>query len=108
MLTGFFFAFAVLKYGVTKWRESFVDTADSDVRVGRWWDWAIRLVAVEAVALLGWWLWDAARGKDFAETWTLASRYNVGTVVIQFAVVIAVLLAANRWLARRAQAAADG
>lgn len=107
MLTGFFFAFAVLKYGVTKWRESFVDTPDSDVRVGRWWDWAVRLVAVEAVVLLGWWLWEA-RGQGFAETWTLISRYNVGTVVIQFAVVIAVLLAANRWLARRAQSVEGG
>lgn len=108
MLTGLFFAFAVLKYGVTKWRESFVDTPDSDVRVGRWWDWAVRLVAVEAVVLLGWWLWEAARGKSFAEAWTLMSSYNAGTVVVQFAVVLAVLLAANRWLARRAQATEDG
>lgn len=109
MLTGLFFAVAVLKYGVTKWRESFVDTPDSDVRVGRWWDWAVRLVVVEAVVLLGWWLWEAARGKDFAEAWTLMSSYNAGTVVIQFAVVLAVLLAANRWLARRALAASgDG
>ena len=108
MLTGLFFAFAVLKYGVTKWRRSFVDTPDSDVRVGRFWEWAIRLVVVEAVVLLGWWLWEASRGKGFKETWTLISTYNVGTVVIQFVVVFAVLLAANRWLASRAQAADSG
>lgn len=107
MLTGLFFAVAVLKYGVAKWRESFVDTPDSDVRVGRWWDWAVRLVVVEAVVLLGWWLWEAARGKDFAEAWTPFSSYNAGTVVIQFVVVICVLLAANGWLARRAQAAGE-
>lgn len=108
MLTGLFFAFAVLKYGVAKWRRAFVDTPDSDVRVGRFWEWAIRLVVVEAVVLLGWWLWEASRGKGFVETWTLLSTYNVGTVLIQFAVVFAVLLAANRWLARRAQGAEGG
>ncbi len=108
MLSGFFFAFAVLKYGVTKWRKQFIDTPDSDMRVGRWWDWAIRFVAVEAVVLLVWWLWEASRGKDPGETWTLISSYNVGTVVIQFAIVGCVLFAANRWLAARVQAAGDG
>ena len=108
MLSGFFFAFAVLKYGVTKWRKQFVDTPDSDMRVGRWWDWAIRFVAVEAVVLLVWWLWEASRGKDPGETWTLISSYNVGTVVIQFAIVGCVLFAANRWLAARVQAAGNG
>ncbi|MGI9627634.1 MAG: sodium-dependent transporter, partial [Longimicrobiales bacterium] len=104
MLSGFFFAFAVLRYGVTKWRETFINTPDSDVRIGAWWDWAIRLVMVEAVVLMGWWLFQA-RGGSFAETWTLFSPYNVGSVVIQFAVVLIVLRGANGWLAKRVQAA---
>ena len=59
MLSGFFFAFAVIRYGVTKWRETFINTPDSDVRIGSWWDWAMRLVMVEAVVLMVWWLWQA-------------------------------------------------
>jgi NSS family neurotransmitter:Na+ symporter len=98
MVSGFFFAFAVLRYGVTRWRETFINHEGSDIRVGAWWDWAMRLVAVEAVVLAGWWLWSA-RGEDFRATWTLFSPYNVGSVVIQFGIVIAVLLALNRWLA---------
>lgn len=98
-LSGFFFAFAVLKYGVAKWRETFVNHEDSDVRIGAWWDWAIRLIAVEAVVLIAWWLW-AARGGDFADTWSLFRAYNVGSVLIQWAVVMAVLFAGNKWLAR--------
>ena len=108
MLTGLFFAFAVLRHGVARWRREFVDTPDSDVRVGRWWDWAVRFVAVEAVVLLAWWLWEASRGKSMTETWTLFSSYNAGTVLIQFAVVFCVLLLANRWLAARAQGAEGG
>ena len=106
MLSGFFFAFAVIKYGVTKWRETFINTGDSDVRIGAWWDWAMRLVMVQAVVLMVWWLIQAG-GGDFgsAETWTLFSPYNVGTVLIQFGVVVLVLLGLNRWLANRIAAA---
>ena len=98
MMSGFFFAFAVLRYGVSKWRETFINQEGSDIHIGAWWDWAIRLVAVQAVLLAVWWLWGA-QGDDFAATSTLFSPYNVGSVVIQFAIVIAVLLMANKWLA---------
>jgi len=100
MLSGFLFAFAVLRYGVTEWRETFINHAHSDVRIGAWWDWAIRLVAVEAVVLMGWWLWGA-RGESAAATWTLMSEYNVGTVLIQWAVVLGAFLLLNRVMAKR-------
>jgi len=103
MVSGFFFAFAILRYGVTRWRETFINHEDSDIRIGAWWDWAMRLVAVEAVVLALWWLWGA-RGDDFAATWTLFSPYNVGSVLIQFGAVLAVLIALNRWLARAVEA----
>jgi NSS family neurotransmitter:Na+ symporter len=109
MVSGFFFAFAVLRYGVTKWRQTFINHEDSDVHIGAWWDWAIRLVALEAVVLAGWWLWSA-RGSDFAATWTLFSPYNVGSVLIQFGVALAILLFLNRRIARATDpsAARDG
>ena len=100
MLSGFFFAVAVLRYGVTDWRETFINHAHSDVRIGAWWDWAIRFVVVQAVVLMGWWLWNA-RGEDPAATWTLFSAYNVGTVLIQWAVALAVLISLNGWMVRR-------
>jgi NSS family neurotransmitter:Na+ symporter len=100
MLSGFFFAFAVVKYGVTRWRETFINTGHSDIHVGAWWDWAIRFVLVEAVVLMGWWLYSA-RGEDFASTWTLFSSYNIGSVVIQAGVVLLLLILANRWLVNR-------
>ncbi|NIW37844.1 MAG: hypothetical protein GWN32_15530, partial [Gemmatimonadetes bacterium] len=71
---------------------------DSDIRIGAWWDWAMRLVVVEAVVLMVWFLWQA-RGASFRETWTLFSPYNVGSVVIQSAIVLVMLVLANRWLA---------
>ncbi len=102
MLCGFFFAFAVLRYGVTKWRETFINQEGSDIHIGAWWDWAIRLVAVQAIGLMGWFLWSA-RTDDFRETWTLFSPYNVGSVLIQIALALVVAVLANRWLAARVQ-----
>ncbi|MYF61103.1 MAG: sodium-dependent transporter, partial [Gammaproteobacteria bacterium] len=99
MLSGFFFAFAVLRYGVTEWRRKFINTGDSDIHIGAWWDWAIRLVIVEAVVLMVWFLWSA-RGESFAETWTLFSPYNVGSVIIQAAVAILILWMLNRLITR--------
>jgi NSS family neurotransmitter:Na+ symporter len=100
MLSGLFFAFAVVKYGVTDWREEFINTGHSDIRIGAWWDWAIRLVLVEAVVLMIWWFVQA-RQASFSETWTLFSAYNIGTVLIQWAIVLVVVLLANRWLVER-------
>ena len=96
MLSGFFFAFAVVRYGVTDFRETFINTGDSDIRVGAWWDWAIRLVMVEAVVLLAWFLWQA-QGASLRETWTLFSPYNIGTVIIQAVAALLVLRALNGW-----------
>lgn len=104
MLSGFFFAFAVVRYGVTRWRQEFINTGHSDVHIGAWWDWAIRLVLVQATVLMVWWLVQA-QGEGFAATWTLFSPFNVGTVLIQWALVLAVLLLANRWLVERTMAA---
>ncbi len=97
MLSGFFYAFAVLRYGVSRWRAEFINTGDSDIRVGVWWDWAIRLVAVQAVVLIGWWLWQA-RGEGVAASLNPVSAFNVGTVIAQWGVVLIVLISLNRLL----------
>jgi NSS family neurotransmitter:Na+ symporter len=107
MLSGFFFAFAVLKYGVTQWREKFINTGDSDIHIGAWWDWAIRLVIVESVVLMGWWLYQA-QGGSFAETWTLFSSFNVGSVLIQWAIALVALYLLNGWLVAKLPGAALG
>jgi len=64
MVSGLFFAIAVIASGVRRFRETQLNHADSDIRVGRWWDVVIGVVVpLEALALLGWWLYQA-RGWD--------------------------------------------
>ena len=107
MLSGFFFAFAVLKYGVTRWRENFINTGHSDIHIGAWWDWAVRLVIVESVVLMVWFLYQA-QGETLTDTWTLFSSFNIGSVVIQSVVVLGVLYMLNGWLVSRMAAVEAG
>lgn len=101
MLSGFFFAFAVVRHGAARFREEFVNTGDSDIRIGRWWDLAIYLVLVQAVVLMGWWLYQAIDRGDLAGTFTPFSSFNVGTVLVQWGIALGAFLLLNRWLARR-------
>lgn len=100
MLSGFFFAFAVVRYGVTRFRERFINTVDSDIRVGRWWDFAIYLVMVEAVVLMLWWVYQAIDFSDLRATLTPFSPFNVGTLVVQWGIAIAAFLLLNNHFAR--------
>lgn len=108
MLSGLLFAVAAIKHGIDRLRREVVNGPGVDLRVGRWWTWAIAvLVPAEAVVLLAWWLRQAAAG-DPAEVWAPWSTFNVGTVVVQWGIALALLLAANRWLARRSLTGAPG
>jgi NSS family neurotransmitter:Na+ symporter len=94
MLSGLFFAVAALKYGVTKFRETLINTADADIRIGAWWDWAIRLVVVEAIVLIAWWFYNV-------RTEPLFGPFGIGNMLVQFAVALLVLLLLNSWMVRR-------
>jgi len=103
MLSGFFFAVAVLRYGVTEWRNTFINTGHSDIHIGAWWDWAIRLVVVEAVVLIVWWFWQV-KGEGLAANLNPLETFGIGSTLLQWAVVLAVLLVANRFLVSRSLA----
>jgi NSS family neurotransmitter:Na+ symporter len=100
MLSGFFFALAVLRYGVTEWRNTFVNTGHSDIHIGAWWDWAVRLVVVESVVLIVWWFWQV-KGEGLAATLNPLETFGIGSTLVQWAIVLVVLLAANRFLVSR-------
>ena len=100
MLSGLFFAIGVLRYGVNSFRTRLVNREGSDIVIGRWWCAVMVFVAMEAIVLMLWWLSQAVDLDNLAATLTPFSSFNVGTVLVQGGVVIAVLLATNRLLAR--------
>jgi NSS family neurotransmitter:Na+ symporter len=100
MVSGLFFAIAIIVHGVRRFREEQLNHEHSDIRVGRWWDIVIGVVVpLEALVLLGWWFYQV-RGEDLAGWLDPIREANVGTMVAQWGLVLCVLLLANRWLAR--------
>jgi neurotransmitter:Na+ symporter, NSS family len=94
MVSGLFFALAVLRYGVTRFRETLINTPHSDIRIGKWWEWIIRLVVVEAVVLIVWWFWQV-------RTEPLFGTFGIGLVLVQWGVALAVFIALNKWMVRK-------
>lgn len=106
MLSGLFFSIMVMRHGVDRFRTKFINSEGSDLVVGKWWNVVIRLVAVQAVVITGWWLWEAIDLNDLSASFTLFSEFNAGTVLIQWAIAITAFLGLNRWLAAHAAGSA--
>jgi len=100
MVSGLFFAVAVLKYGVTRFRETLINTEHADIRIGAWWDWAMRLVIAQAVVLVVWWFINV-------RTEPLWGAFGVANMTAQFAVALVVFLLLNNWMADRTRAEVD-
>jgi len=99
MVSGAFISFAIIKHGVTSFREKVINDEGSDIKVGRWYDVMMKyVVPFQAVVLIVWWLvssvsWDA-------EWWNPFHIENAGTVLFQWGLVIAVLLFINKNLVK--------
>jgi NSS family neurotransmitter:Na+ symporter len=102
LISGLFFGLAVLRYGVDDFRERFVNSAGSDMRIGRVWNVAIWVVTAEALILLVWWLSQTISEQGLAASIDPFARWSLGTVLLQFAVVLVLCIAFNRRLARLA------
>jgi len=101
MLSGFFFAFGVLKYGVDRFRQNLINRDTCDIQIGRWWNVVIRIVALEAVVLMVWWLYQAVDTDNLAATFTPFSTFNVGSVLVQWGIALGILILLNGWLNRK-------
>ncbi len=98
MVSGLFFAIAVVGSGIRRFREEQLNHEHSDIRIGRWWDIVIGVVVpMEALILLVWWLYQS-RGWDPTGWLDPLGIENVGTILLQWGVVFAGLLLANKWL----------
>jgi neurotransmitter:Na+ symporter, NSS family len=99
MLSGLFFAIAVIGSGVRKFREEQLNHPDSDLHLGRWWELLIAgIVPLEAVVLLVWWLVQGSGPTGWLNPFGVD---NAGTILFQWGLVLVVLLALNRWLVAR-------
>ena len=104
MLSGLFFSIAVIGHGVSRFRNEHLNHEHSDIRVGRWWNGVIAvLVPLEAVFLLGWFLYQSRLDDPagWLRPFDAENVFNVGTVLFQIGIGLAVLIAANSWIAKK-------
>jgi len=92
MVSGLFFAVAVLKYGVRRFRETLINHEHSDIRIGAWFDVVIRLVVVQALVLVGWWFWQV-------RTENVWGPFGVANMALQFALALGIFILFNRRIA---------
>ncbi|WP_456428634.1 sodium-dependent transporter [Rhodocaloribacter sp.] len=102
MISGAFVAFAVIRYGTSRFRLEVIDHLPGDWNAGRAWDGLMTyVIPILAVILLGWWLFLSATVYA-PETWyDPTDPFSVMTCLTQWGVVLVVFIALNRWLARR-------
>ena len=106
MISGALVALAVWKHGAARLRQE-VATA-SDWRLPKLWDvWITVAVPVQAVVLLGWWLWRATTTDFTSRWWDPLEPYSAMSCLVQWAIALAVFVALNRWMVRRLAVTAD-
>ncbi|MGH7572797.1 MAG: sodium-dependent transporter [Gemmatimonadota bacterium] len=103
MLSGLFFGFAVLRHGVDRFRQRYVNSEGSDFTIGRWWNAAMVLVVIEALVLIGWWFYQTISAEGFRASLDPIQAFSLGTLVLQWAIVLGLCLGLNRWLGRQAR-----
>lgn len=100
ILSGFFIAISIIKYGTDKFRNEVINGIGSDFKIGNWFNFVIKyLIPVQAIVLLFWWLgssfsWDSQWLNPFRTE-------NFGTVIFQWGIVIILLLVFNKFLYKK-------
>jgi NSS family neurotransmitter:Na+ symporter len=99
MVSGAMIAYAAIRYGIGRFRTELVNAEDDSIRAGRIYEWIMRFgIPMQAVVLLGWWIWRSA--TEFSpDTWhDPFDPYSVMTVLVQWGLVAGTLLFLNRRL----------
>ena len=95
IVSGFFVAFSIWKYGASRFRRELVNTKWNDLKIGRWWDLVIKyLFPLQFVALFGWY---------FYQTWTTSSTewWEAGStavilLLLEWAAILVICLLLNK------------
>lgn len=95
ILSGAFIAFSIIRFGVDKFRKEVINGFGSDVKIGKWYNLLIGiLIPFQVVVLIAWWLISSVSWDP--EWWNPFHAANAGTVLFQWAIVLGVLIAANK------------
>ncbi len=99
ILSGAGIAFAVIRFGVDKFRTEIINAEGSDIKIGKWYNFVIKyLIPFQAVVLLIWWLVSSASWDP--EWWNPFHTANAGTCLFQWGIVIGIFILLNRFFVK--------
>jgi NSS family neurotransmitter:Na+ symporter len=100
ILSGAFIAFAIRRYGINKFRTEVINGLGSDIKIGKWYNYIIGiLIPIQVVVLVSWWLISSVSWDP--EWWNPFHAENAGTAIFQWAVVLSVFIALNKYIANK-------
>ncbi|HEX3033916.1 MAG TPA: hypothetical protein VHT73_02135 [Thermodesulfobacteriota bacterium] len=99
MLSGFFVSFAVIKYGLSRFRTEVVNTEGNDFNVGKWYEYVMKFVILaEFLIVIGWWFYQSVISFDPEGWWNPIHIFSLGTCIFQWGLAILFFLLLNKWL----------
>ena len=102
LLSGIFIVSAVIKYGVTDFRENLINSHDPVIKTGRWFDKIVKyIIPVEFAALVIWWFYQSIASFDREGWWNPFHTYSVATCIFQWGLIIIILLILNKFITDR-------
>ncbi|HHP7237503.1 sodium-dependent transporter [Longibacter sp.] len=102
LISGALVATAVISYGVRDFRIDAIASIKDDRDPGRVWEVLVGvLVPMQAVVLLGWWLWQSAAVYAPDSWFNPLEPFSVMTCLLQWGLAIVIFLALNKQMARR-------
>ena len=100
LISGFFVIISVWKFGADRIRTELINPS-ADIKMGQWWSFIIKFISpVVFLGLTGWWFYKGI--IDNPKTWwNPFSTFSSLTIIFQWAILLAILIIANRALSRR-------
>jgi NSS family neurotransmitter:Na+ symporter len=101
IISGLFFAILIIRFGVKRFRREIINIAGEDIKIGKWFDWAIKfLIPTLAALLLIWWLYKAIGWNP--EGWfNPFQKDSFGTTIFQWAAAILLLIVFNKFIYKK-------
>ena len=100
ILSGAFIAFAIIKFGVNKFRNEIINGYGSDVKIGKWYNYIVGyLIPIQVFVLISWWLISSVSWDP--EWWNPFHSENAGTALFQWFIVLAIFISINKILVKQ-------
>ncbi|MDY0232335.1 MAG: sodium-dependent transporter, partial [Candidatus Saccharicenans sp.] len=99
LVSGFWVILAARKYGVEKLRQEI--NSESDLKMGRWWSLVLKYISPLIFLVVTCWWFLQAISWDKKNWWNPFKANSAGTILFQWLLLLLLVLALNKYLARR-------